>query len=464
MDDAHSGSDPDTPTPADARPATERTPAQDGTGDGAGGGNGNGSGGSDGTGDGDDTGDGTGPSSGSDPDPAADGRAAAVSPSRVDDLAREYEAAGEPFARVTVVRREPPVSANVGDRAIVTSDGELIGWVGGAACAQSVTVKEATAALADGEPRLVGLAPDPAEVDRPGVAAYPMTCHSGGTLELFVEPVTPTPRLAVVGTTPVATALRRLGGDATYDVTAVVDAETAGATADPAGLPAGADETVAATDAATVAAALEGVDAVVVTSMGEYDALGVEAALRAEVPYVGLVASDRRRDELADRVADALGAGVTAEDVVAAVTTPAGLDLGAKAAEEIAIAVLAELVAVRRGVEGPVDVTVGDTARVRPDGAATASTRVAPDDGDADTDGDGGSTEDGPSPSPSPAETGSESGTATVTDPVCGMDVVVGEAAATATHEGTTYHFCGQGCADAFEADPGSYLEVVPGE
>jgi xanthine dehydrogenase accessory factor len=440
MDDASFGSDvdADADSPASASDAagsrTDAAPA-------AGGGDGGGTG----------TGTGTGTEAVSGPDSRGD----AASPARVDELAREYEAAGEPFARVTVVRREPPVSANVGDRALVTPGGELIGWVGGAACAQSVTIKEATAALADGEPRLVGLAPDPSEVDRPGVAAYPMTCHSGGTLELFVEPVTPTPRLAVVGTTPVATALRRLGGDATYDVTAVVDAETADAADEATGPLAHATDAVAATDVATVAAALAGVDAVVVTSMGEYDAVGVEAALRAEVPYVGLVASDRRRDELAARVADALGEGVTTEDVVAAVTTPAGLDLGAKAAEEIAIAVLAELVAVRRGVAGPIDLAVGDPSRVRIDGAASGPT-AADEDKDEDEVEDGDASDRDPERAAAAPET--------VTDPVCGMDVVVGEAAATVGHEGTTYHFCGQGCADAFEADPGSYLEVVQGE
>ena len=221
----------------------------------------------------------------------AERRDDAASPTTVDELAREYEAEGRPFARVTVVRREAPVSANVGDRAIITTDGDLVGWVGGAACAQSVAVKEAKAALEDGEPRLVGLAPDPADVDRPGLVSYPMTCHSGGTLELFVEPVTSAPRLAVVGDSPIATTLSELAAALSYDVTRVAaNAE-------------GAESPVAPTDAKSAAAALDGADWVVVASMGEYDELGVEAALRAGAAYVGLVASDERRADVSATVA-----------------------------------------------------------------------------------------------------------------------------------------------------------------
>lgn len=327
-----------------------------------------------------------------------DSRGDAAIPEEVDRLAREFEAEGRPFARVTVVRREAPVSSNVGDRALVTPDGDLVGWVGGIGCAQSVAVKEARAALADGEPRLVGLAPDPDDVARPGLTAYPMTCHSGGTLELFVEPVTPTPRLVVVGESPAAETLVELADPLAFEVRHV------GAGDDPA------------------EAVSEGAS-VVVASMGEYDTAGVEAALRGGAGYVGLVASDRRRDDLAATVAERLG--VDADAVTDAVTTPAGLDIGAKTGEEIAVGILAELVAVRRNVDGPIDLTVGDPSRVV---VGEAPERH----GDRDE---------------------------TVVDPVCGMDVVVGEAAATVEHGGETYRFCGQGCADAFADDPGSYLD-----
>lgn len=353
-------------------------------------------------------------------------RADAASPASVDRLARQYAEQGRPFARVTVVRREPPVSANVGDRAIVTPDGELVGWIGGVACAQSVAVREAQAALRRGEPTLVGIAPDPETVDRPGLAAFPMTCHSQGTLELFVEPVVPVPRLVVVGDSPIARAVTRLAGDLSYDVTAVTPDGTA---VD------GADQTLELVDdVEAVAESLHGATWVVAASMGASDDVAVAAALRSGVPYVGLVASGRRADKLAARVADRTGHAP--DEVRAAIHSPAGLDIGAKTPEEVGISILAELVSVRRTDDFAVDLT-----------------RVAVDRDAVDT------TQD-------PDETADEGATAlddaedaVVTDPVCGMDVTVGEAAAIATHDGTTYHFCGVGCRDAFVDDPGRFLE-----
>lgn len=385
----------------------------------------------------------------------------------VDRLARRLEAEGKPYARVTVVRREPPVSATVGDRAIVTPDGELTGWIGGVACAQSVAVREATRAIRADEPALVGLAPDPSTIDRPGLAAFPMTCHSGGTLELFVEPVTPTPRLVVVGDSPVARAVARLAGELTYDVVRVVDDadvdpdpdpdpdpdgdgdgnagdETGPAPGgdppapddrpDPADWP-GADEVVAAgavgepVDPDALARAIGAPAAVVVATMGAFDEPAVEAGLRTGAPYVGLVASRKRAAALAEAVGERLGRDP--DQVAAAVTAPAGLDLGARTPEEIATSVLAELVAVRRSDEG----------------TATAGIDAPESDGER---GDDGHEREGGAGEPR-----------TAVDPVCGMTVEVGEAAATVEHEGATYHFCGQGCADAFVDEPTRFLEAA---
>lgn len=349
-----------------------------------------------------------------DPDePPAD----AASPEKVERIAHEFREAGQPYARVTVVRREPPVSANVGDRALVTTDGELIGWIGGAACAQSVVIEAAADALSAGEPILVGLAPDPDDVDRPGLESYPLTCHSEGTLELFVEPVSPAPKLAVVGDSPIARTLARLAGELTYDVTL--------AAARPADVPDHV-EGVSTADA-DLPAVLGDAAYVVVASMGSADEVALAAALQSNPSYVGLVASDERRDDVAAVVAERLD--VDPDAVVDAVTTPAGLDVGAKTAEEIAVSVLAELVAVHRGAGGPIPLAVAD-----PDLTGDASA-------------EGGELE-------------AESEAETAVDPVCGMEVVVDEAAETVEHEGTTYHFCGPGCADAFKADPGRYVDT----
>lgn len=359
--------------------------------------------------------------------PGPNHRDEAASPERVERLARRLDDAGDPYVRVTVVRREPPVSARVGDRAILTPAGDLVGWVGGAECAQSVVMREATRALATGEPVLVGLAPDPDDVDRPGLESFPMTCHSGGTLELFVEPVRPAPRLVVAGDSPAARTLVRLAAALAYDLTAVTGDEIPEADRDGHSFD-DAVSVVASTDDAALEDAVAGASAVVVATMGAFDEDVLAAAVRAEAPYVGLVSSHPRADDLFDAVADRTGRSRDA--VAAAVTVPAGLDIGAETPEEIAVSVLAELVQ-REHEPAPSD-SAAAARKAEGDGTLTQGTNDHADDQNA---GDGTAGE-------------------TAVDPVCGMTVDVGAAAATVEHAGETYRFCAQGCADAFAADP----------
>src|SRR5437879_214255 len=126
-------------------------------------------------------------------------------------LAAELERRGEPFALATVVRCERPTSAKPGAKALVREDGTVSGWVGGA-CAEPVVVREALNALRDGQPRLIGLFGDggrsPGRTE--GMLEYPMTCHSGGTLEIYVEPYLPKPLLVLVGRGPVVETLSTL--------------------------------------------------------------------------------------------------------------------------------------------------------------------------------------------------------------------------------------------------------------
>ena len=328
----------------------------------------------------------------------------------VSALEAELTDRGESYARVTVVRREPPVSTNVGDRAVVTADGDLCGWIGGAACAQSTTISEATTALETGEPRLVGIAPDPDEVDRPGLEAHPMRCHSEGVLELFIEPVNPTPELLIVGTSPIARSLARLATELAVDVTIV----------DPEGdddLPEATVVTETTPDA--IVDAVGHAPLVVVASMGQFDARGIAAGIRATAPYIGLVASDTRSAEVIERAATLLETDTaTVED---AVTNPAGVDIAAHTPAEIATSILAEVVDAR-------------TAAARSE-TAPAAEAPEPDDGET-------------------AEL--------VTDPVCGMDVDPATDPPTVEHDGQTYRFCCEGCADSFRDEPESYLEDTP--
>lgn len=254
-------------------------------------------------------------------------------------------AEGRPFALATVVSVERPASARRGDHAVVTPDGALAGWVGGA-CTEPTVVREALAALADGEARLVRVEGG---------------CVSEGTIEVLIEPQLPAPLLAVIGDSPAARTLAELARTVGWRVSTEPE---------------------------------EGADAVVVASMGQGDEDALQAALAGEAGYVGLVASAKRGSAV---LADLRARGLD-EEALARVCCPAGLDLGPSSQEEIAVAILAELVAWRH---------------TRPGSAAELVEAV---------------------------------------DPVCGMTVSIAGARETVVHEGRTYYFCGPGCRRAFEA------------
>src|SRR5579862_7205299 len=193
----------------------------------------------------------------------------------------------EPFAIAIVVRAEKPTSAKPGDKAIITAQGALHGWVGGS-CALPTVVKEAKKAMADGQSRLIRLTPNPREqAPREGLIDLPMTCFSGGTLEIYIEPQHPLPRLMVVGSLPIAHALIRLGKAMNYHVMAV-DPDAG----DSAKEDSGADELI--TELERIPAKITPLTYVVVTTHGNYDEVALEQALRSKAAYVALVASKTR--------------------------------------------------------------------------------------------------------------------------------------------------------------------------
>jgi len=258
---------------------------------------------------------------------------------------------------------------------------------------------EARAALEDGQPRLVSLDPDPESQRRPGLRVFPMTCHSGGSVEIHIQPVLPAPRLIVYGVAPTARALARLAkamGYAVYAVDPVADASAFPAAdaveTDPAAL------RLPATSVPLCA---------VVATQGQWDEEAVLAALAQDPDYLGVVASPKRfaqmREVLATRVGDAILDGIR---------SPAGLDLGAVGPEEIALSILAEMVKERRAA------------------AARA-------------------------PRPAVTLLGDEA-----LDPVCGMTVSVAGAAHRAQHGGRDFYFCCAGCRERFLASPERYLAV----
>jgi len=237
--------------------------------------------------------------------------------------AADLQRRGQPFVLATVVRCEPPTSAKPGAKALILEDGRVTGWIGGA-CAEPVIVREALAALRDGRPRLVALRGEggsgPGRTE--GVLEFPMTCHSGGTLEIYVEPYLPKPLLVLVGHGPVIETLAGLAGAADYSVLAL-----------------GEDAPQRLRELALTRHA-----SVVVATHAESDEEAVEHALATEAGYVSLVSSRRRSAVIVDRLKQR---HVTPERL-GVLKSPAGLDIGAVTPEEIAVSILAEIIQHRR--------------------------------------------------------------------------------------------------------------------
>jgi len=316
------------------------------------------------------------------------------------DLARR----GEPFILATVVRREAPSSAQAGDMAIITAEGKFHGWLGGS-CTRPTVVREAMRALSDGRPGLIALSPRPEEERRAGVTPYPMTCHSGGTVDISIEPVLPRPRLVVFGLSPAARALARLAGAMGYAV------EAADPEADEAAFP-GVDRLW------TGKPSLEkkpGARAfAVVATMGERDEEAILEALALDADYLAVVSSGKRFAQVRETLE---ARGATAESLDR-IQCPAGFDIGARTPEEIAVSILAQIVfTVRKGA---------------------------------------GAEESDESPRERPTEE---------IDPVCGMTVEVEGAKHTAEVGGRTWYFCCGGCRDRFVAAPERFpAGAAPGE
>jgi xanthine dehydrogenase accessory factor len=333
--------------------------------------------------------------------------------------AADLEEAGRPFVVATVVAVARPTSARPGASGIVHPDGTIEGWVGGS-CAQPVVVREALRALVDGQPRLLRLSKDtPAEGRRgDGVVELVMTCHSGGTLEIYVEPHLPAPVLWVAGTTPIASALVSLGSVAGWRVS-IFDP-----IADPDAFPE-AERVIVGTDIAGLDPGTS--PAVVVATQGIWDEEALAAALARDAQYVGLVASPTRAAVVRAWLRDEAN---VPDERLAALRAPAGLDLGAETAEEVALSILAELVQVRRGT----------AAFVASPGPATLA-------GDAGTSADRVI---------QPAVDD-----IVLLDPVCGMTVDRAHARHLAEHDGVVYAFCSMGCRTRFIREPTAYLPAA---
>lgn len=314
--------------------------------------------------------------------------------------AAEMRSRGESFAVAVVVRFEAPISGKPGDKAIIRQDGTMWGWIGGG-CAQPAVVKEALKALEDGNPRLIRISPNRDPDSEAGIVDYTMTCHSGGTLDIFIEPVLPKPQVVIFGRSAVAQALARLAKAIDYAVTVVAPGATR--------------QHFPAADAIVQELSLRPVRMapqpyVVVSTQGEYDEEALELAAGVESPYVAFVASKIKAQKLFDGLREK---GVPLERL-SRVQAPAGLEIGAVSPEEIAVSILAEIVRVAR-------------SNARP---AEAAKQAAP-------------------PEVAPR------------DPVCGMTVEAGTAKHKSEYQGSTFYFCCPHCKRAFDKEPEKYLAAL---
>ena len=249
------------------------------------------------------------------------------------DRAAELRRRGETFVVATVVRVEPPTSAQAGDKALITADGKIWGWVGGS-CSEGLVRREALVAMADAQPRLVKIAPDESPDHLPGVVSHLSTCPSAGKLDVFIDPQLPRPLLLVVGDTPAAHTLIKLGATIGYKTCAVHPGATAADFQE-------ADQVIDSLDLAS--AQPNASTWAVVATMGHYDEDAIEALLGYDVAYIGLVASRRRAATVLGVLRDRPG------------VTQRGLERVRRAAdssvggsqEEIALATLAEIAAER---------------------------------------------------------------------------------------------------------------------
>jgi len=261
------------------------------------------------------------------------------------DRAAELRRRGETFVVATVVRVEPPTSAQAGDKALITADGKLWGWVGGS-CSEGLVRREAMIAMGDAQPRLVKIAPDESPDHLPGVVSHLSTCPSAGKLDVFIDPQLPRPLLLLVGDTPAARTLVKLGATIGYKTCAV----------HPGALPTDfpeADQVIGSLDLAP--AQPNASTWAVVATMGHYDEDAIEALLGYDVAYIGLVASRRR----AATVLGVLqGRGVRGlERVRRAADSSVG---GSQ--EEIALATLAEIAAERHADQRRYAIPLPETA------------------------------------------------------------------------------------------------------
>src|SRR5215831_474786 len=345
--------------------------------------------------------------------------------------ADELRSADERFAVAVVVRSEPPVSGRPGYKAIIREDGTIWGWIGGG-CTQPLVIREALAALKDGKPRLVRITPEAGSTHEHGITEYTMTCHSGGALDVYVEPVLPRPHLVIFGRSLVAQTLARLGAAIDYRVTVV----TTGA----GECFQSADKVVERVEDCGTGIGREAF--IVVATQGEDDEEALEQASLLGARYTAFVASKKK----AGKVFEYLAQKGISEERLERIKAPAGLDIQASVPEEIAVSILAEMIQTKAGKAAAGRLQTADTGSVdRRIPSESVPQAINPQHAGSVRSQEGNASrlqfrEDGRG-----------------RDPICGMEVDMAQARHRSEYGSQTFYFCCARCKEKFDQSPELY-------
>jgi len=298
------------------------------------------------------------------------------------------------YATAVIVRRKIPSSGKPGDKAIITADGHIHGWVGGG-CTQGIVLKEALLSIQEGKPRHISITPTANKNEDLYTKSYSMTCQSGGEVDVFIDPVLPKPTIHLFGISHIALALSKIAIAANYPVICV------GNQADKSIFPE-VDHFMSTDDFTEVEDAY-----IVVCTQGLNDEISLLTATRSNPAYLSFVSSRKK----ANAIFNYLRKEGVSFDQLKTIKTPAGIDIGAKLPEEVAISILAQIIQHSRQVkeQQPIQINNEDY----------------------------------------------------YINPVCQIPVQKSAAKHIVEHNGEKVYFCCDGCHASFTQSPESYLQNV---
>jgi len=306
----------------------------------------------------------------------------------------------EAYATATITRRKIPTSGKPGDKAIITADGKIHGWIGGG-CTRGIVLKESLLAIKERSPRNVLISPVKTTQPNGNTKLYNMTCQSGGEVELYIEPVLPKPHLIIMGSSHIGMALCRIAKAMDYQVDVVMS------DVDPEVFPE-ADKIINASDYMP-AKMIQDNTHIIVCTQGEGDSTALHNAIKSDVDYISFVASRLKANAI---FGDLRKLGVTMDELKK-IKTPAGIDIGAKLPDEVAISILAQI--------------INDFRTQKMDGTSddTQATQLGDD---------------------------------YYMNPVCNIPIQKSTAKHVLTYKNEKVYFCCDGCKVSFEKEPAKYM------